>query len=164
MLSSCGVELLWYDTHLQVTYFTMKTLIALIVVALIAGTGFVLWQPNSAPLTTAQDTEAAQSGSTVAASESTVNWSAKKPLIDGYVNSGTIDVKEGTITVAGTQASGSFTIDMDTIHVGLTAKKPGQEGTLEGTSRVNDGSTLPSSLPPHSSSHRSLLAPTAPRA
>ncbi len=118
----------------------MKALIAAIAVIIIAGIGFVFWQPTNAPQqTAAENAEAAQSGSTVAdgtykvaASESTVNWSAKKPLIDGYVNSGSIGVTEGSIVVAGTSASGSFSIDMNTLKVGLTATKPGQEGTLEG--------------------------------
>lgn len=68
---------------------------------------------------------------TVVAEESIVNWSGKKPLIDGYANTGTLGVTNGIITVAGTEASGDFTIDMNTLDVGLTAKKPGKEGSLE---------------------------------
>lgn len=67
----------------------------------------------------------------VDASESIVNWAGKKPLIDGYTNSGTIEITEGTIDVSGQTATGEFIIDMDTLHVGLTAKKPGSEGKLE---------------------------------
>lgn len=64
--------------------------------------------------------------------QSDFNWSGKKPLIQGYINSGTIDITEGLITVSGDSISGEFTLDMNTLHVGLTAKKPGQEGNLEG--------------------------------
>jgi polyisoprenoid-binding protein YceI len=64
--------------------------------------------------------------------QSRFEWAGKKPLIDGYVDSGTIGVSEGAITVGESEASGSFTLDMNTLHVGLTAKKPGQEGALEG--------------------------------
>jgi polyisoprenoid-binding protein YceI len=69
---------------------------------------------------------------TVDTASSKVTWSGKKPLIDGYINSGTIGLKEGTLSFSGEAATGSFTFDMNTIQVGLTAKKPGQEGALEG--------------------------------
>ncbi len=68
---------------------------------------------------------------TVVATESVVNWSGKKPLLEGYTNNGTLGVTEGTITVLGDTATGEFVIDMNTLDVGLTAKKPGQEGKLE---------------------------------
>lgn len=60
-----------------------------------------------------------------------VKWSAGKPLIEGYINSGTIAFKDGSITVTESAASGKFTIDMTTIKVGLTSKKPGRESALE---------------------------------
>jgi len=65
-------------------------------------------------------------------SNSVVNWAGKKPLIDGYINSGVIGFSAGTITVTENDATGEFTIDMNTLSVGLTAKKPGQESVLEG--------------------------------
>ncbi len=68
---------------------------------------------------------------TVDGSSSIVNWAGKKPLIDGYTNSGTIAVTDGSITVSGQTATGDFDIDMNTLDVGLTAKKPGSEGKLE---------------------------------
>jgi len=64
--------------------------------------------------------------------QSIVNWSGKKPLIDGYINSGEISLTEGSIEVSETGATGSFVIAMDTLKVGLTAKKPDQETALEG--------------------------------
>lgn len=65
-------------------------------------------------------------------STSEVRWAGKKLLIDGYINSGTIGLTEGTITVSDDVATGSFTIDMNTLAVGSTAKKPGKESLLEG--------------------------------
>ena len=65
-------------------------------------------------------------------STSEVRWAGKKPLIDGYINSGTIGLTEGAITVLDNVATGSFTIDMNTLAVGSTAKKPGKESLLEG--------------------------------
>lgn len=64
---------------------------------------------------------------------SEVKWSGKKPLIEGYINSGTIGLNEGEVRVDENGVmSGSFVIDMKTLKVGLTAKKPNQETTLEG--------------------------------
>ncbi len=68
---------------------------------------------------------------TLNTTQSTFEWAAKKPLIEGYVNSGTIGFKEGTIVVGGGSAQGTFTLDMNTLRVGLTAAKPGREGALE---------------------------------
>lgn len=67
----------------------------------------------------------------VSVTESKLNWSLGKPLIEGYVNSGTIGLSSGSINVLGQVATGSFTLDMNTIKVGLTPKKPGKEGALE---------------------------------
>jgi polyisoprenoid-binding protein YceI len=64
--------------------------------------------------------------------KSIVNWSGKKPFIEGYINSGEISLTEGSIEVSDTGATGSFVIAMDTLKVGLTAKKPDQETALEG--------------------------------
>ena len=63
--------------------------------------------------------------------KSIVNWAGQKPLIDGYVNSGTLALSSGDISVSSTSASGTFMIDMNTLKVGLTAAKPNQEATLE---------------------------------
>lgn len=62
---------------------------------------------------------------------SIINWSAQRPLIKDYINSGTIKIKEGVIAVANNAATGNFIINMDTIKVGLTSKKPGRESALE---------------------------------
>lgn len=79
-----------------------------------------------------EDRQAVTAGTySVDAESSEFNWAGKKPLIDGYINSGTIAVTEGEIVVGENTASGSFTLDMDTLSVGLTATKPGSEGTLE---------------------------------
>jgi len=69
---------------------------------------------------------------TVDVEASKVNWAGKKPLIDGYTNSGTLDLIEGNISVTDNNASGNFSIDMETLKVGLTAKKLDQETALEG--------------------------------
>lgn len=63
---------------------------------------------------------------------SIVNWAGRKPLIDGYINSGTLNILSGEITGDGTMVTGSFVIDMTSLKVGLTAQKPNQETALEG--------------------------------
>jgi len=124
----------------------MKNALIVIVAAVLLGGGYYLYAGKDAG--TASETGQNASGEAVAApegaavvpagqyavvtGESSFNWSAKKPLIDGYVNSGTIALSKGTISVTDTSASGSFTLDMNTLDVGLTAKKPGKEGALEG--------------------------------
>ena len=70
---------------------------------------------------------------TVRAEESIVRWAGQKPLIAGYINSGSIAVSSGSITVADEGAvTGSFEIDMQTLSVSGTPTKPGQETALEG--------------------------------
>lgn len=68
-----------------------------------------------------------------AASDSKINWSGKKPLILGYVDSGTIPISQGEIVVYDddTPMKGSFVFNVSDLHVGNVAKKPGQEGGLE---------------------------------
>jgi polyisoprenoid-binding protein YceI len=68
---------------------------------------------------------------TVSPESSIVNWAGQKPLIDGYVNSGSIAVTSGDILVGQGLASGSFTIDMNTLSVSNTPTKPGKESALE---------------------------------
>ncbi len=144
----------------------MKYVIGLLVVALAGVGAWVLFFDRSVTVTLESNsqtgselkgsqeseieevdrTEVAQGEYTVDTTDSVVNWAGKKPLISGYTNSGTIKLTEGTITVADDTATGSFTIDMETLLVGLTATKPGQEGALEGhlkSERWFDVATFP---------------------
>ncbi len=68
---------------------------------------------------------------TVAVDASTVRWAGKKPLVEGYINSGSLALESGTITVLDGAATGEFTIDMQTLSVSDTPAKPGSESTLE---------------------------------
>lgn len=68
---------------------------------------------------------------TVDPSKSIANWAGQKPLIDGYVNRGSIAITGGEILVGQGLASGSFTIDMNTLSVSDTPTKPGKESALE---------------------------------
>lgn len=119
----------------------MKIVIGIIIVIALAIGAFMLWnpEPSNAPGAGTSgevsdgEAMAAQDGTyTVVPEESKVTWSGKKPLIDGYVNTGTIGVTEGTITVADGTGSGQFTLDMNTLTVSETKAKPGQESTLAG--------------------------------
>ncbi len=70
---------------------------------------------------------------TVRPEGSIVRWAGQKPLISGYVNSGSIAVSSGSIMVAEEgDVTGSFEIDMLTLSVSGTPTKPGQETALEG--------------------------------
>ncbi|MCB9810055.1 YceI family protein [Candidatus Nomurabacteria bacterium] len=68
----------------------------------------------------------------VLADDSTVFWSGKKPLVDGYINTGSMDLKSGSIEIDNDVITGEFTIDMETLSVTDTPTKPGKEDTLEG--------------------------------
>ena len=63
---------------------------------------------------------------------SSITWAGKKPLIDGYINSGTLKVSSGEIIAGENTATGEFVIDMNTLSVGATQAKPGSESALEG--------------------------------
>ncbi len=119
-----------------------KILIGLAVVLVLLGAAFVFAGPKQAavevsttPTTTpeAAPTEVAVTEGTyrVDPAESTFEWAAKKPLIEGYIDSGSIGITDGTVNVGTSTADGVFSLDMNTLKVGLTAKKPGQEEALE---------------------------------
>lgn len=118
-------------------------------VLLLAVIGFIIWSPSDAPNTepasnqtaTEQTDDAVEMSerSTVSEGEytvnpeaSTVSWAGKKPLIEGYINTGSIAVTDGSISVTPDGATGVFNIDMDTLSVSDTPTKPGSESTLEG--------------------------------
>jgi len=130
----------------------MKKITWIIVLIIIIGLYFVHTREETSvveKMSTEQmeDATAITAGTyTVDTTESEFMWAGQKPFIDGYVNSGTIALSEGVITVTDTTATGSFVLDMNTLHVGLTAQKPGSEGALEGHlkgSRWFDVATYP---------------------
>lgn len=121
----------------------MKYVFALIAVLLLVGGGAYMLAANSVGTTTKQETEHSSqipSGASmvtegsylVNAEESRVEWAGKKPFVEGYINTGSIAVTGGSITVVGQEASGEFSLDMDTLSVSATPTKPGQENALEG--------------------------------
>lgn len=67
----------------------------------------------------------------VVAESSRVFWAGKKPLVEGYVNSGSLGLVKGDISLQEGVVSGAFVIDMQTLSVSETPKKPGQENVLE---------------------------------
>lgn len=67
----------------------------------------------------------------VVAEKSEINWSGKKPLIEGYINSGSLAVNKGDVLVSAGTATGEFEIDMNSLTVSETKAKPGKESLLE---------------------------------
>lgn len=65
-------------------------------------------------------------------SESKLNWAGRKPLVEGYINSGTFDITKGAIEVEDAESTGIFEIDINTLSVSETKAKPGAETALEG--------------------------------
>lgn len=129
---------MWYPLNIiLIARERMKFLIgALILIGLIGG-GYWLLQQNTTTPALSENAAPAHAATVapgtyvVRADASSVTWAGKKPLIDGYVNTGSIAVADGTITVAEDNAQGSFTIDMNTLSVSATPTKPGQENALE---------------------------------
>src|SRR3989344_1425176 len=98
-------------------------LAALAVIAL--GAYYLLVSPVEAPTDTAAlegATAPADGTYTIVPEESVVHWAGKRPLIEGYVDAGTVGISGGTITIADGTVTGSFTIDMTTLAVGSTPK------------------------------------------
>lgn len=120
----------------------MKYVLTLLALGIIAGGAY--WYTNQPPVAPTTEevgessnvpagaAEVTDGTYTVVAEESKVGWAGKKPLIEGYINTGSIAVTEGSVAVTGDMASGSFTVDMDTLSVSATPAKPGQENALEG--------------------------------
>lgn len=142
----------WHFTPIHTT--GMKYLYILIGLAVLGTLGFVLWTPAGAPTReqadqtvtdddrvagalaqeqVAADRHVVEAGSyTVVPEESTIRWAGKKPLIEGYVNTGSFSLTGGSIAVRDAEATGEFVIDMNTLSVSDTPTKPGMESTLEG--------------------------------
>lgn len=68
---------------------------------------------------------------TVDVTESTVRWAGQKPLVEGYINAGALALSGGDFTISEEAVNGSFAIDMNTLSVSETPKKPGKESALE---------------------------------
>lgn len=123
----------------------MKTVIGLGVLVLV-GLAFWFWadMDAAAPAEMNEDTEMSENDAnearavvtpgtyTVQPEASGVRFAGKKPLIEGYVNAGSIGVTDGIVSVSEDSATGTFTIDMTTLSVSETPTKPGQENALEG--------------------------------
>lgn len=115
----------------------MKIILPLIIAVVVLVGGYFLLGSSSAPtaheeMTPGAKTVVADGSYSIVPEESSVAWAGKKPLIEGYINEGSMAVSSGTITVLNKTAAGSFTIDMNTLSVSKTPTKPGQEGALEG--------------------------------
>lgn len=127
----------------------MKIVIGiLILLALVGGGWFITTQNTSAPNETAHESseESAQRGIrpvagsyTVLPEESLISWSAGKPLIAGYVHTGTLNIASGTVEVGDATAAGSFVIDMASVKVtSLGGGKEGRESQLEAHLKRDD--------------------------
>jgi len=127
----------------------MKVAIGTIVIIVLGAIAFMAWTPENAPTpNTPESTEMSEDNMkdetvsersvvtegeyVVISEESMVMWAGKKPLVEGYINNGSIGVKSGTVSVGENTGAAMFTIDMNTLSVSETPTKPGQESSLEG--------------------------------
>lgn len=62
------------------------------------------------------------------ASESWMRWQASRPFVQGYLDSGSVALSAGTVTVTGGRvASGSVTVDLASITATVTGKGSGMD-------------------------------------
>lgn len=115
----------------------MKKILPIVLIGVVLVLGYLIAtgtskEPSQEPVNVSGTQREVSDGSyEIVASESTVGWAGKKPLIEGYINDGSIAVSAGTIAVANKSATGSFTIDMNSLLVSHTLAKPGKESMLE---------------------------------
>ncbi len=68
----------------------------------------------------------------ISPTESTIVWTAEKPLIIGYTHHGTFAVRDGELTFTDGTATGQFILDMTALRVtSLGGGKAGNESRLE---------------------------------
>ena len=114
----------------------MKKSILWIVVLIIIGAIALFTTGGNAPegvlKGVEEGAELVQAGSyKIDTEESTLMWSGRKPLVENYVEAGTLDLAPSTITVGAEGAvSGTLNLDMTSITV-TEIVVPGQEGALE---------------------------------
>lgn len=83
------------------------------------------------PPTAPEGAKAIADGGYMVATNSKVTWEGRKPLISGYADKGTLDVKEGSATVKdGKITEGTVVIDMKTLKA-TAMTKAGAEAMLE---------------------------------
>lgn len=68
----------------------------------------------------------------ISPSESTITWTAEKPLILGYTHHGTFSVRDGAFSFENAVLTGEFVLDMTALRVtSLGGGKAGNESRLE---------------------------------
>lgn len=133
----------------------MKITLGVVALLVLGLALFVFWTPEGAPMVSdtniTNQTEEVTEGVTssgrsvvtdgayvINAAESQIRWAGKKPLIEGYINSGSLALTDGNIESTDGKTTGMFNIDMNTLSVSNTPTKPGKESLLE-THLKSDG-------------------------
>lgn len=109
----------------------MKTLISIVVIALIAfGAWFFLKDsPQSVtPAPQGEEVTLNDGSYSIDTTSSTLAWRGSRPLIPGYFDNGTVNIRSGNLQVAdGAITGGSFTVDMTSIVAVSTGRGDGQD-------------------------------------
>lgn len=106
---------------------TFSIIILVIVVIVLGYLGFRKSESLPQVNENATSTPIVITDGTYTVSSSTLVWSGKKTLISGYVDSGTVKVKNGSFMIAnGAVASGTLVVDLNTIAAGVTGSSGGQ--------------------------------------
>ncbi|MDD3693836.1 MAG: YceI family protein [Candidatus Pacebacteria bacterium] len=84
--------------------------------------------PTSPEMTSGIVDFQAENGTYALKEPTTLSWEGRRPLIEGYLDSGVLNITKGSLKVADNQiTSGSFTFDMKSIHVGSTGMGRGND-------------------------------------
>lgn len=124
----------------------MKVIFGIVGLLVLGLVVFIAWTPSDAPkdieglIPNSENGFVADEGKkamvddgsySVALDQSSVRWAGKKPLIEGYINSGSLALTDGNIELLEGDVSGMFGIDMNSLSVSGTPTKPGKESVLE---------------------------------
>lgn len=108
-------------------------IVGIILVIVMISAGFMYW-PEKQMEVTEKVVEVTMIDGTVSgeyeidSTNSKLIWSAKKPLLTNYVDSGTISIAGNGFTLTdGKLTGGSVVIDMNTINAEITGKKDGMD-------------------------------------
>ena len=79
---------------------------------------------------------------TVILDQSSVHWAGKKPLIEGYINSGSLALTDGNIESIDGTANGMFGIDMNHFQFQILRRSQGKNLCLKVISKERVGLML----------------------
>jgi len=106
-----------------------KSFVIILVIIAIAAVAFFVFKPRAAsqPIAVPETATPATDATYSIPAGTTVSWQGKRPLIQGYMDSGTIAITDGAVAVAGNTITANATFDMNTITATATGMGRGAD-------------------------------------